>query len=91
MSRREIEDTVRRATKLKKNESEKVINTIFDTIVNTLKSGESVQLIGFGTFSVRERESGEEEGKTGKQNSTVFKCPVFTPGKTLKDTIKGKK
>lgn len=67
------------------------LDAIVDTITESLTEGESVQLIGFGTFEVRERSA-----RTGRNPQTgeeiqiaATKVPAFKAGKALKDAIKG--
>jgi DNA-binding protein HU-beta len=50
-------------TGMTKKDVEKVVNAFFSTIENTLKSGDKVQLIGFGTFEVRDRQARKGRGK----------------------------
>ena len=50
MNKTELTGAVAARTGLTKKDADKVVNAVFDTIVETLKSGEKVQLVGFGTF-----------------------------------------
>lgn len=67
----------------------KALETTIDIVISTLKKGESVQLIGFGTFGVSKRAA-----RTGRNPRTgepikikPAMVPVFRPGKTLKDAL----
>lgn len=75
---------------LKKKDAEAAVNAVFETIAANLAAGEKVQLIGFGTFEVKER--GEREGRNPLTGATIkiaaSKRPVFTAGKALKDQVK---
>ena len=55
MKKAELIDAVVTKTELTKQESKKAIDALFETISNTLAKEEKIQLIGFGTFEVRER------------------------------------
>lgn len=72
---------------LNKKQAEAALNAFTDTIVEALKEGDKVQLMGFGTFEVKERAA-----RTGRKPSTgetieipAKKSPVFKAGKGLKD------
>lgn len=72
-----------------KKDAERIINAVFDSIEECLASGDKVQLIGFGTFEVRER--AEREGRNPQTNETITipasKVPAFKAGKSLKDAV----
>ena len=74
---------------LTKKDAEKAVNDILDVIGETLSKGDSVQLIGFGTFGVKERAA--REGRNPRTGEVVkisaAKVPYFKPGKALKDKI----
>lgn len=55
MNKAELIAAVAEKTGLSKKDSEKAVNAAFDTIVETLVSGEKVQMVGFGVFDVKER------------------------------------
>lgn len=75
---------------LTKKDSEGVVNAIFDGISEALAKGDKVQLVGFGTFEVRERQA--REGRNPSTGETIQiaaqKVPAFKPGKALKDQVK---
>jgi DNA-binding protein HU-beta len=72
-----------------KKDVEKVVNAFFSTIENTLKSGDKVQLIGFGTFEVRDRQARKGRNpQTGEEISIpAARVPAFKAGKALKDAV----
>ena len=53
MNKTELVNAVAEAAELSKKDALKAVDAVFDTILNTLKQGEKVQLIGFGNFEVR--------------------------------------
>ena len=60
-----------------------------DVVAETLKAGEKVQLVGFGTFEVKERAA--RAGRNPKTGETIqiaaSKTPAFSAGKALKDSV----
>jgi len=72
-----------------KKDAEKAVNDVFDVIGEALTKGDTVQLIGFGTFGVKERAA--REGRNPRTGEVVkisaAKVPYFKPGKALKDKI----
>lgn len=72
-----------------KKDAEAVINAALNAATAALADGEKVQLIGFGTFEVRER--AEHTGRNPKTNEAIIipasKAPAFKPGKALKDAV----
>ena len=74
---------------LSKKDSDKAIGAVIDSITEALASGDKVQLVGFGTFEVKER--GERKGinPRTKEEITIAasKLPSFKAGKALKDAV----
>ena len=72
-----------------KKDSEKAVNAVVDAITEALKSGDKVQLIGFGSFEVKER--AERIGRNPRTKETIkipaAKIPQFKAGKAFKDAI----
>ncbi|MDD3852420.1 MAG: HU family DNA-binding protein [Syntrophomonadaceae bacterium] len=89
MNKTELIGEVAGKTGMTKKDAEKVVNAFFDTVEGTLKSGEKVQLIGFGTFEVRERKARKGRNpQTGKEiDIPATKVPAFKAGKALKDAL----
>ena len=81
---------VAETAELSKKQAALVVATVFDTIAESLANGEKVQLIGFGSFEVRER--AERKGRnpqTGEEiKIAASKVPAFKAGKALKDAVK---
>ena len=75
---------------LSKKDARIAVDAVIATIGDALAKGESVQLSGFGTFSVKER--APREGRNPRTGEVVkikaAKAPVFKAGKTLKDKVK---
>lgn len=77
------------ANGLTKKDAETAVNAVFGAIEDALAKGDSVQLIGFGTFGVKERAA--HEGRNPRTGETVkiaaAKVPTFKAGKGLKDKV----
>lgn len=70
-------------------EATKVLNALLETVTDTLKKGDSVVLVGFGSFDVKDRAERQARNlQTGKPMTIpAKKAPVFKPGKGLKDAV----
>ncbi len=90
MNKTELINAVAEASELSKKDATKAVDAVFDTILNTLKNGEKVQLIGFGNFEVRERAARKGRNpQTGEEiEIPASRVPAFKPGKALKDAVK---
>lgn len=75
-----------------KKVADKAVKAVFDSIEETLKAGDKVQLVGFGTFSVRERAEKQARNLATGETITVpaAKVPGFKAGQGLKDAVAGK-
>ncbi|MGI6422084.1 MAG: HU family DNA-binding protein [Syntrophomonadaceae bacterium] len=89
MNKTDLISEVADRTGMTKKDVEKVVNAFFSTIENTLKSGDKVQLIGFGTFEVRDRQARKGRNpQTGEEISIpAARVPAFKAGKALKDAV----
>ena len=89
MTKAELVEDVARAAELTKKDAERLVEIVFESIIETLNHGEKIELRGFGSFRVRER--GARRGhnpKTGDPVSIPAKrVPYFKPGKELKELI----
>lgn len=77
---------------MSKKDATKAVDSVFDTILDALKNGDKIQLIGFGNFEVRERSARKGRNpQTGEEiEIPASKVPAFKPGKALKDAVAGK-
>ena len=77
-------------TDLSKRTVEEFVNTFIDSVKESVAQGESVQLIGFGTFDVRERAARYARNpQTGEEIMIpAKKVPAFKPGKAFKEALK---
>lgn len=89
MNKSELVANVAEQAGLTKKDAEKAVNAIFASVQGTLVKGDKVQIIGFGTFEVRERAARKGRNpQTGKAITIpASKNPVFKAGKALKDAV----
>jgi DNA-binding protein HU-beta len=90
MNKTELVDTVATQAELSKQDAKKAVEALFETISNTLAKEEKIQLIGFGTFEVRERAARTGRNPQTGEEMTIpaSKVPAFKPGKELKAAVK---
>jgi DNA-binding protein HU-beta len=89
VNKNELVDAVASAADLKKAEAAKAVDAVFDSITASLKKGDEVRLVGFGTFTVSKR--GASEGRNPRTGEKIkiaaSKQPKFKAGKGLKDAV----
>ncbi len=90
MNKTDLINAVAEAAELSKKDATKAVDAVFNSILNALKQGEKVQLIGFGNFEVRERAARKGRNpQTGEEiEIPASKVPAFKPGKALKEAVK---
>lgn len=91
MNKTELIAAVAEKTGSTKKDAEKAVAAVIDAITETLRDGGKVQLIGFGTFEVRERAARNGINPRTKEPMQLeaTKVPVFKAGKALKDQVSG--
>jgi integration host factor beta subunit len=84
-----IEKMVESHAILTRKEMELVVNIIFDSMTDALKKGEKVEIRGFGSFTIREREAREARNpKSGEiVNIPAKRTPFFKTGKDLRERV----
>ena len=89
MNKNDLIAAVAESTGLSKADATKAVDSVLDLIGGTLKSGNEVRLVGFGTFSVAKRAASEGRNpRTGQAiQIPASKRPKFSPGKALKDLV----
>jgi integration host factor subunit beta len=89
MTKAELIDDVSRATEMSRKDSEIIVETIFGSIVKSLRTGDKIEIRGFGSFRTRQREA--RVGRNPKTGARVDvppkKIPYFKPSKELKDLV----
>ena len=91
MNKNDLIAAVAQATGTSKADAAKAVDGVIDAITGALKSGDGVQLVGFGTFSVADRAA--RQGRNPRTGETIqivaSKQPKFKAGKALKDAVNG--
>lgn len=89
MNKAELVAAVAEKTGISKKDAEKNINATIDAITEALKDGDKVQLMGFGTFQVKERAARKGHNPTTKEEIDIpaSRVPSFKAGKQLKDSV----
>lgn len=89
MNKQELVTAIAEQADMSKAEAERALNATTDVITKALKSGDTVQLIGFGTFSVRQRAAREGRNpRTGESlKIAASKAPIFKAGSKLKQAV----
>ncbi len=89
MNKSELIDAIAASADLPKAAAGRALDAVIETIESTLKDGDQVSLVGFGTFSVKDRAA-----RTGRNPQTgapieiaAAKIPSFKAGKSLKDAV----
>ena len=89
MTKAELIEKVLTAASLNRKEAESAVETIFGSIIQSLRDGEKIELRGFGSFRLRSR--GARVGRNPKTGEKVQvpakRIPYFKPGKELKELI----
>ncbi len=90
MNKAELSAAVAAKTGMSKKDAEANTNAMFDVITETLKRGDKVQLVGFGTFEVKDRPARKARNpRTGEEIMIgAAKAPTFKAGKQLKESVK---
>src|SRR6266568_1431875 len=89
MTKADLIEEVSKMVELTRKDSEVVVDTIFDSIVHSLRSGDKIEVRGFGSFRTRQRKP--RVGRNPKTGDRVDvpakKIPFFKPSKELKDVV----
>jgi len=90
MNKSELISSVAETAELSKKDATAAVEAVFGAIQETLSNGDKVQVIGLGTFEVRERAARKGRNpQTGKEiEIAASKVPAFKAGKALKDAVK---
>ena len=93
VTKADLVEEVIKVTELPRKESETVVETIFDSIIQALQTGDKIEIRGFGSFRTRQR-----RGRVGRNPKTGAKVqvppkriPFFKPSKELKDFVNTEK
>ena len=89
MNKQELIAHVATTAGLGKNEASRAVEAVFDTIATSLKKGDEVRLVGFGTFAVSKRKASTGRNPRTGEPMTIKAStqPKFKAGKILKDSL----
>ncbi|WP_347489687.1 HU family DNA-binding protein [Desulfoscipio sp. XC116] len=89
MNKAELIASVAEKSELTKKDAEKAVGAVLASIEEALAGGDKVQLVGFGTFEIRERAARKGRNpQTGEEiNIAAARVPVFKAGKALRETV----
>ncbi len=89
MNKSQLIDAIAEKADLTKADAARALDAFIDTVTEALNKGDNVTLIGFGTFTVKERQ--ERQGRNPRTGEPMTikaaKIPAFKAGKTLKDAV----
>ncbi|WP_333608477.1 nucleoid-associated protein HU-beta [Arsukibacterium sp.] len=89
MNKSQLIDKIAANADISKAAAGRALDAFIDAVTDALKEGDSVALVGFGTYSVRERAA--RTGRNPQTGATIqieaAKIPSFKPGKALKDAV----
>ena len=89
MTKADLINAIAEKGEYSKKDADKALSTVTAAITDALANGEKIQLIGFGTFEVRERAA--KDSKNPRTGETIHvpdkKAPAFKAGKALKDAV----
>lgn len=92
MNKAQLISALTNTAKLSRRDADVAVNSIFDIIIDQLRQGEKVQIVGFGAFEVRERPA--RKGRNPMTGEAIeieaTRSVAFKPGKSLKDAMEQK-
>lgn len=89
MNKQDLISAVAESSGLSKSDATKAVEGVFDAITSSLKKGDEVRLVGFGTFSVSQRKASTGRNPRTGETMTIKASaqPKFKAGKGLKDSV----
>ena len=90
MNKTELVAAVAEKAEISKKDADKAVAALIETVTEALKAGDKIQLVGFGTFEVRERPARVGRNPQTKETITIpaSKVPAFKAGAALKNAVK---
>jgi integration host factor subunit beta len=91
MTKADLIDEVSRVVEMTRKESETIVETIFDSIVKSLRTGDKIEIRGFGSFRTRQRKAriGRNPKSGDRVDVPAKRIPFFKPSKELRDLVNG--
>lgn len=92
MTKAELVESIAKSSKLSKADSEKALSAMVSAVINAVKKGDAVRLVGFGTFeSISRKARTGRNPQTGKEiKIKASKAPKFRAGLAFKHAVNGK-
>ena len=89
MNKSELIDSIADKSGLNKTQAGEALNAVMESVGEALEAGDSISLVGFGTFSVKERQARTGRNPQTKEEIQIpaSKVPSFKAGKSLKDMV----
>ena len=89
MNKADLITDISEKAEMPKKDAEKALNALVDSVEEALASGEKVQLVGFGSFEIRDRAERKGRNPQTREEITIkaSKVPVFKAGKAFKEMI----
>ena len=89
MTKADLIEEVSKLADVNKREGEIIVETIFDSIVKSLRAGDKIEIRGFGSFRTRQRKprTGRNPKTGAKVDVPAKKIPFFKPSRELKDLV----
>lgn len=89
MNKADLVTSMAEKSDLSKKDAEKALNAFVESVEDALVKGDKVQLVGFGSFEVRQRAARKGRNPQTKKEITIkaAKAPIFRVGKALKDMV----
>ncbi|MBO5911904.1 MAG: HU family DNA-binding protein [Clostridia bacterium] len=90
MNKTELVAAIAEKAEISKKDADKAVAALIETVTEALKAGDKIQLVGFGTFEVRERPARVGRNPQTKETITIpaSKVPAFKAGAALKNAVK---
>lgn len=89
MTKADLIEEISRAGEMSRKDSELIVETVFESIIRSLRSGEKIEIRGFGSFRTRERKprTGRNPKTGARVDVPAKRIPYFKPSKELKDVV----
>src|SRR2546422_5246674 len=91
MTKADLIEEVSRVVEMTRKESEVIVESIFDSIVKSLRNGDKIEIRGFGSFRTRQRQAriGRNPKSGDRVDVPAKRIPFFKPSKELRDIVNG--
>lgn len=89
MTKADLVEEVTKLGDLTRRDSEVIVDTIFDSVIGALRTGDKIEIRGFGSFRIRQRKPriGRNPKTGAKVDVPAKKVPYFKPSKELRDLV----